>query len=82
MSEEHLHLLDAVLESVVVLCMTSGAMAVVVVPFGFAKAGFFSVCPVVLGVVATAEEGTQDAKAHAGVCACGCHPQGANKFAQ
>ena len=58
MLEEHLHLLDAVLESVVVLCMTSGAMAVVVVPFGFAKAGFFSVCPVVLGVVATAEEGT------------------------
>ena len=59
-----------------------GGCTAVVVPFGFAKAGFFSVCPVVLGVVATAEEGTQDAKAHAGVCACGCHPQGANKFAQ
>ena len=49
---------DAVLESVVVLCMTSRAMAVVVVPFGFAKAGFFSVCPVVLGVAAAAERGT------------------------
>ena len=31
--------------------MTSGAMAVVVVPFGFAKAGFFSGCPAVLPVM-------------------------------
>ena len=38
--------------------MTSRAMAVVVVPFSFAKAGFFSGCPVVLGVAAAADTGT------------------------
>ena len=61
------------LEPVMVFCMASRAMAVVVVivvPFSFAEAGFFSGCPVVLGVVAAAEQGAQDAQLHAGVCAC------------
>ena len=31
------------------------------VPFGLAKAGLFSGCPVVLGVVAASEEGSEDA---------------------
>ena len=50
-----LHRLDAVLESVMVFRVASRAVAEVVVPFGFAEAGFFSrrpVYPVVLGVVA------------------------------
>ena len=42
-----LHRLDAVLESVVVFRVASRAVAEVVVPFGFAEAGFFSRRPVV-----------------------------------
>ena len=31
------------------------------IPFGLAKAGLFSGCPVVLGIVAASEEGAEDA---------------------
>jgi len=55
MSSDEYYLLDTVLEPVMVFCMASRAMAVVVVPFSFAEAGFFSGRPVVLGVVAAAE---------------------------
>jgi hypothetical protein len=47
-----LHLLDAVLESVMVFRLA----AEVVVPLGLAKAGFLSGCTVVLGIVAATEE--------------------------
>jgi hypothetical protein len=43
---------DAVLESVMVFRLASGAVAEVVVPLGLAKAGFLSGCTVVLGMVA------------------------------
>ena len=65
-----LHRLDAVLESVVVFRVASRAVAEVVVPLGFAEACFFPRRPVVSGV---AEQGAENAKAHAGVCACGGH---------
>ena len=38
--EEHEHLSDAVLESVMVFRLAAGAVAEVVVPLGLAKAGF------------------------------------------
>ena len=44
--------LDAVLGSVVVFRLAVGAMADLVIPFGLAKAGLFSGCPVVLAIVA------------------------------
>ena len=53
--------LDAVLGSVVVFRLATGAVAEVVIPFGLAKAGLFSGCSVVLGVVAASEEGSEDA---------------------
>ena len=53
--------LDAMLGSVVVFRSATGAVAEVIVPFGLAKAGLFSGCPVVLGVVAASEEGSEDA---------------------
>ena len=40
--EEHEHLSDAVLESVMVFRLAAGAVAEVVVPLGLAKAGFLS----------------------------------------
>ena len=43
--------LDAMLGSVVVFRSATGAVAEVIVPFGLAKAGLFSGCPVVLGFV-------------------------------
>ena len=49
------------LVSVVVVRSATGAVAEVIVPFGLAKAGLFSGCPVVLGVVAASEEGSEDA---------------------
>ena len=49
--------LDAVLKSVMIFRVATGAMAEVVVPFGLLKAGFLSGCPVVLGVVVASEEG-------------------------
>ena len=49
------------LGSVVVFRSATGAVAEVIVPFGLAKAGLFSGCPVVLGVVAASEEGSEDA---------------------
>ena len=55
--DEHLHLLDAVLESVMVFRLA----AEVVVPLGLAKAGFLSGCTVVLGIVAATEERSEDA---------------------
>ncbi len=51
---KHCIVLDAVLESVVIFRVASRAVAEVVVPFGFAEAGFFSRRPVVSGVVAAA----------------------------
>ena len=53
--------LDAMLVSVVVFRSATGAVAEVIVPFGLAKAGLFSGCSVVLGVVAASEEGSEDA---------------------
>ncbi len=53
--------LDAMLGSVVVFRSATGAVAEVIVPFGLAKAGLFSGCSVVLGVVAASEEGSEDA---------------------
>ena len=50
--DEHMHLSDAVLESVMVFRLGAGAVAEVVVPLGLAKAGFLSGCTVVLGIVA------------------------------
>ena len=38
--DEHMHLSDAVLESVMVFRLAAGAVAEVVVPLGLAKAGF------------------------------------------
>ena len=38
--------------------LAAGAVADVVIPYGLAKAGLFSGCPVVLGVVAASEEGS------------------------
>ena len=52
---------DAMLGSVVVFRSATGAVAEVIVPFGLAKAGLFSGCSVVLGVVAASEEGSEDA---------------------
>ena len=49
------------LGSVVVFRSATGAVAEVIVPFGLAKAGLFSGCSVVLGVVAASEEGSEDA---------------------
>ena len=43
--------LDAMLGSVVVFRSATGAVAEVIVPFGLAKAGLFSGCPLVFGVV-------------------------------
>ena len=54
--DEHMHLSDAVLESVMVFRLAAGAVAEVVVPLGLAKAGFLSGCTVVLGIVAATEE--------------------------
>ena len=51
-----MHLSDAVLESVMVFRLGAGAVAEVVVPLCLAKAGFFSGCTVVLGIVAATEE--------------------------
>jgi hypothetical protein len=48
---EHMHLSDAVLESVVVFRLAAGAVAEVVVPLGLAKAGFLSGCTVLSGIV-------------------------------
>jgi hypothetical protein len=56
----HKHLLDAVLESVMVFRLAAGAVAEVVVPLGLAKAGFFSGCTVVLSIVAATEERSED----------------------
>ena len=53
--DEHMHLSDAVLESVMVFRLAAGAVAEVVVPLGLAKAGFLSGCTVVLGIVAATE---------------------------
>ena len=50
---------DAMLESVMIIRLATGAMVEVVVPFGFSKAGFISGCPVELGVVAASKEGTR-----------------------
>ena len=58
--DEHLHLLDAVLESVMVFRLAAGAVAEVVVPLGLAKAGFLSGCTVVVGIVAATEERSED----------------------
>ena len=44
--------LSQVLESVMVFRLGAGAVAEVVVPLCLAKAGFFSGCTVVLGIVA------------------------------
>ena len=44
--------MDAVLGSVVVFRLATGAVPEVVIPFGFVEAGLFSGSPVVLGVVA------------------------------
>ena len=71
---KHCIVLDAVLESVVIFRVASRAVAEVVVPLGFAEACFFPRRPVVSGV---GEQGAENAKAHAGVCACGGHAQGA-----
>ena len=49
--EEHEHLSDAVLESVMVFRLAAGAVAEVVVPLGLTKAGFLSGSTGVLGVV-------------------------------
>ena len=53
-----MHLSDAVLESVMVMVfrLGAGAVAEVVVPLCLAKAGFFSGCTAVLGIVAATEE--------------------------
>ena len=61
--DEHMHLSDAVLESVMVFRLGAGAVAdaEVVVPLCLAKAGFFSGCTVVLGIVAATEERSEDA---------------------
>ena len=53
--DEHKHLLDAVLESVMIFRLATGAVAELVVPLGLAKAGFLSGCTVVLGIVAATE---------------------------
>ena len=45
--DEHMHLSDAVLESVMVFRLGAGAVAEVVVPLCLAKAGFLSGCTVV-----------------------------------
>ena len=60
-----MRLSDAVLESVMVFRLAAGAVAEVVVPLGLAKAGFLSGSTGVLGVVAAAEERSEDAKFHA-----------------
>ena len=60
--EEHEHQSDAVLGSVMVFRLAAGAVAEVVVPLGLAKAGFLSGSTGVLGVVAAAEERSEDAK--------------------
>ena len=73
--EEHEHLSDAVLESVMVFRLAAGAVAEVVVPLGLAKAGFLSGSTGVLGVVAAAEERSEDAKFHACVGADDGHAQ-------
>ena len=44
--DEHMHLVDAVLESVMVFRLAARAMAEVVVPLDLAKAGFLSGCTV------------------------------------
>ena len=62
--EEHEHLSDVVLESVMVFRLAAGAVAEVVVPLGLAKVGFLSGSTGVLGVVAAAEERSEDAKFH------------------
>ena len=59
--DEHMHLSDAVLESVMVFRVAAGAVAEVVVLLGLAKAGFLSGCTVVLGLVAATEERSEDA---------------------
>ena len=59
--DEHMHLSDAVLESVMVFRLGAGAVAEVVVPLCLAKAGFLSGCTVVLGIVAATEERSEDA---------------------
>ena len=59
--DEHMHLSDAVLESVMVFRLAAGAVAEVVVSLGLAKAGFLSGCTVVLGIVAATEERSEDA---------------------
>ena len=46
--DEHMHLSDAVLESVMVFRWGAGAVAEVVVPLCLAKAGFLSGCTVVI----------------------------------
>ena len=58
--EEHEHQSDAVLGSVMVFRLAAGAVAEVVVPLGLAKAGFLSGSTGVLGVVAAAEERSED----------------------
>jgi hypothetical protein len=75
--DEHKHLLDAVLKSVMIFRLAAGAVAEVVVPLSLAKAGFLSGCPVVLGIVAATEERSEDAKFHACVGANGGHSQSA-----
>ena len=59
-TDDHMHLLDAVLESVMVFRLAAGGVAEVVVPLGLAKAGFLSGCTVVLGIVAATEERSED----------------------
>ena len=73
--EEHEHQSDAVLGSVMVFRLAAGAVAEVVVPLGLAKAGFLSGSTGVLGVVAAAEERSEDAKFHACVGADDGHAQ-------
>ena len=55
--------------------LAAGAVAEVVVPLGLAKAGFLSGSTGVLGVVAAAEERSEDAKFHACVGADDGHAQ-------
>jgi len=59
--DEHLHISDAVLESVMVFRLGAGVVAQVVVPLWLAKEGFLSGCTVVLGIVAATEERSEDA---------------------
>ena len=43
-----------------ICCVADGAVAQVVVPFGLAKSGLLSGCPVALGIIAVSEQGGED----------------------